>query len=114
MQTAIDAKKKLDIKSREALTSYKTLKTFDGYSLLEVFPKTGRMHQIRVHLKAIGYPVVGDKKYFFKKYAKIEPRLDRQFLHASKLEIRLSGGNYRKFKSNLPRDLREFLEKLSS
>jgi 23S rRNA pseudouridine1911/1915/1917 synthase len=113
MQTVIDTPKKMDIKSREALTSYKTLKTFDGYSLLEVFPKTGRMHQIRVHLKAIGYPVVGDKKYFFKKYTKIEPRLNRQFLHASELKIKLPNKKEEKFKSDLPQDLKEFLNKLA-
>jgi len=113
MQTVIDTKKKLGIKSREALTLYKTIKSFDGYSLLEAYPKTGRMHQIRVHLKAIGYPVVGDKKYFFKKYAKIKPVLGRQFLHAGKLKIKLPNGKVSAFKSKLPEDLERFLDKIS-
>lgn len=111
-QTAIDTKKKMDIKSREAMTQYKTIKTFDGYSLLEVFPKTGRMHQIRVHLKAIGYPIVGDRMYTFKKYRKDKIVPDRQFLHASELKITLSSGKKCVFKSDLSQDLKKFLEKL--
>ncbi len=113
-QTVIDGKKKENIKSREALTLYKTVKKFKNYSLLEVQPKTGRMHQIRVHLKAIGYPVAGDKKYFFKKYSQFEPKLERQFLHAAELEIRLPGGEVKKFKSGLPQDLQLFLDKIQN
>lgn len=111
-QTAIDAKKKLSIKSREALTQYKAIKIFNGYSLLEVFPKTGRMHQIRVHLKAIGYPVVGDKMYTFRKYRKDKNAPGRQFLHASELKIMLPNGKKCIFKSDLSQDLKKILEKL--
>ncbi len=109
MQTVIDTKKKENIKSREALTLYKTIKNFEKYTLLEVQPKTGRMHQIRVHLKALGFPVAGDKKYFFKKHAKIKPNLNRQFLHASELKIKLLNGETKEFKSALSQDLKDFL-----
>ena len=112
MQTVIDTKKKEDIKAREALTLYKTIENFKDYTLLEVQIKTGRMHQIRVHMKALGYPVVGDQKYFFKKYRDIEPKLERQFLHASKLEIKLPNGKISTFESKLPKDLKGFLDKL--
>ena len=112
MQTVIDTKKKENIKAREALTLYKTIKNFENYTLLEVQLKTGRMHQIRVHLKALGYPVVGDQKYFYKKYRNIEPRLERQFLHASKLKIELPNGKISVFNSKLPKDLKDFLDKL--
>jgi len=111
MQTVIDTKKKENIRSREALTLYKTIKNFKNYTLLEVQLKTGRMHQIRVHLKALGYPVVGDQKYFFKKYRNIEPKLERQFLHAGKLEIKLPNGKISVFNSKLPKDLKSFLDK---
>jgi len=114
MQTVIDTKKKENIKSREAKTIYKTIKNFENYTFLEVSPKTGRMHQIRVHLKAIGYPVVGDKKYFFKKYANTKLILKRQFLHASELKIKLPSGKMKVFKSNIPSDLNKFLLKISS
>ena len=112
MQTAIDTKKKEDIKSREAKTIYKTIENFKDYSLLEVSPKTGRMHQIRVHLKAIGYPIVGDQKYFFKKYRNKSPELNRQFLHAKELGITLPNGKNVKFKAKLPSDLENFLNKI--
>ena len=48
---------------REAITEYKVLSKKDGYSFVEVSPKTGRTHQIRVHFKAISYPLVGDPLY---------------------------------------------------
>ena len=113
MQTVIDTKKKADIKSREALTFYKTIKNFENYTLLKVQPKTGRMHQIRVHLKALEFPVVGDQKYFFKKYRDIEPKLERQFLHAGELKIKLPNGEVSTFESKLPKDLEKFLDEIN-
>ena len=112
MQTAIDTKKKEDIKAREARTIYKTIEKFKDYSLLEVSPKTGRMHQIRVHLKAIGYPIVGDQKYFFKKHKNKDLELHRQFLHAEELKITLPNRKKAKFKAKLPNDLKNFLDKV--
>ena len=74
--------------AKEAVTSYKVLKTWDApsadgkerpFSLLEVAPKTGRTHQIRVHLTSIGNPIVGDPLYGPKK---MPPWADRLMLHA--------------------------------
>jgi len=112
MQTVIDTKKKENIKAREAKTIYKTIKNFEDYSLLEASPKTGRMHQIRVHLKAIGYPIVGDQKYFFKKCRNKSLKLNRQFLHAKELEIELPNKKKIRFKAKLPGDLKNFLDKI--
>jgi 23S rRNA pseudouridine1911/1915/1917 synthase len=91
---------------REARTEYRVIKYIGGYTLLEVMPETGRTHQIRVHLAAIGFPVVGDKVYGVKsKY------LDRQFLHACRLGFKLpSTGEYVEFESELPEDLERALE----
>jgi 23S rRNA pseudouridine1911/1915/1917 synthase len=94
---------------REAETSYRAVESAPGYTLLEVIPKTGRTHQIRVHLSALGYPIVGDALYGGK-----DPRLERQFLHAHLLGIRLPGtGEYMEFASPLPADLKAFLSQLN-
>jgi 23S rRNA pseudouridine1911/1915/1917 synthase len=82
------------------------VKHIGGYSLLEVRPETGRTHQIRVHLSAIGYPVFGDRVYGAR-----SDRLPRLFLHASRLGFRLpSSGEYKEFTSNLPPELERVLE----
>jgi len=91
---------------KEARTDYRVIKYVGGYTLLEVRPETGRTHQIRVHLAAIGFPVVGDKVYGVK-----SPHLSRQFLHASRLGFRLpSTGEYIEFESALPEDLQKAME----
>jgi len=91
---------------REARTEYRVVKYIGDYTLLEVMPETGRTHQIRVHLAAIGFPVVGDKVYGVK-----SPHLSRQFLHASRLGFKLpSNGEYVEFESELPPDLEQALE----
>jgi len=96
-------------KGREALTQYHVVHYIDNYTLLEVRPETGRTHQIRVHLAAIGYPVVGDKVYGVK-----SPHLSRQFLHASCLGFTLpSTGEYVEFQSELPPDLAQALKDIT-
>ena len=98
----------LDKKSKSAITEYKVIKEFQvknqWFSLLEVIPKTGRTHQIRVHLSSIGHPILGDKKYKFKRTPQI-PELKRQFLHAYYLKIKLPSGILKSFASPLPTDL---------
>jgi 23S rRNA pseudouridine1911/1915/1917 synthase len=94
---------------REARTEYTVVKYIGDYTLLEVRPQTGRTHQIRVHLGAIGFPVVGDKIYGVK-----APFLSRQFLHASLLGFSLpASGEYVEFKSELPADLEKALEDIA-
>jgi 23S rRNA pseudouridine1911/1915/1917 synthase len=94
---------------REARTEYRVVKYIGDYTLLEVRTETGRTHQIRVHLAAIGYPVVGDKVYGVK-----SPYLSRQFMHACRLGFKLpSSGEYVEFKSELPPDLAQALEDIS-
>jgi len=91
---------------REASTEYQVIRYIGDYTLLEVRPETGRTHQIRVHLGAIGFPVAGDKIYGVKC-----PFLSRQFLHACRLGFNLpSTGEYIEFKSDLPEDLEQALK----
>jgi 23S rRNA pseudouridine1911/1915/1917 synthase len=96
-------------KGRDARTEYRVLKYIGDHSLLEIRPQTGRTHQIRVHLAAIGFPVLGDAAYGIK-----SPRLSRQFLHASRLGFSLpSSGRHVEFTSPLPADLEQALSLLS-
>lgn len=97
-----------DSRGRKAQTEYHVVNYIGNYTLLEVKPETGRTHQIRVHLAAIGYPVVGDKVYGVK-----SPHLSRQFVHASRLGFKLpSSGKYVEFTSPLPLDLTRTLKEI--
>ena len=94
---------------KEASTQYQVRKYLDNYTLVEVTPLTGRTHQIRVHLSAIGCPVVGDPIYGIK-----SAHLSRQFIHAYRLGFRLpSTKQYQEFTSPLPMDLEQVLEYLA-
>jgi 23S rRNA pseudouridine1911/1915/1917 synthase len=106
---------------RDALTAYKVLQSFKGYTLIEAYPKTGRMHQIRVHFKSIGHPVVCDAQYapgrpcppVPNRYVRAgPPPAHRQLLHASSLEVMLPAGGRTKFEADLPDDFRRTLENL--
>ncbi|MDV2988641.1 MAG: RluA family pseudouridine synthase [Dehalogenimonas sp.] len=86
---------------REARSQFKVVQRFKGHTLLEIRIFTGRTHQIRVHLAAIGYPVVGDTTYGVK-----SERFPRQFLHAHRLAFRHPvTGAAMTFSSDLPADL---------
>jgi 23S rRNA pseudouridine1911/1915/1917 synthase len=95
---------------RPAVTHYDTLEAFDGFTLLQIRPVTGRTHQIRVHLEAIGVPVAGDELYGSKR-KKIKG-LDRHFLHAEQLTIPLPDGETRTFVAPLPDTLEAILTML--
>ena len=107
-------------RGRIAITRWKKVEEFDSYALLEIFPQTGRTHQIRVHLSSIGHPILGDPLYgrkgrpgaihdlFLKEGVK---RMNRQALHAQWLEfIHPRTGERIHFVSPLPQDMKEVLE----
>jgi len=98
------------ITGKLAVTEYKIVKKYKEFSLVEVRPKTGRMHQIRVHMASIGHPVAGDKIYGSK--GKNPKGLTRQFLHAIYLSFSLPSGKKLALEADLPEDLRAFLTKL--
>lgn len=82
-----------------------------GYTLVELFPKTGRTHQIRVHLKSIGHPVVADEFYAGRKTAREDRKwCPRLFLHAKEIEFcHPLTHEWIKLVSNLPSDLQDAL-----
>lgn len=84
------------------------------FTLLRAFPETGRTHQIRVHLKSIGFPIVSDEKYGGRKVVRLDRRwCPRQFLHAAKIEFNHPTTNQRlTFESPLPEDLQKALDYL--
>ena len=97
---------------REAVTEYRVIAYYDDYTLVEVYPLTGRTHQIRVHFAFIGHPLVGDTVYGRRKQ-RLKPWLKRQFLHAHRLRFRLPRtGEWVEFTSPLPEDLQAVLDKL--
>jgi len=98
-------------KPKEAKTEFSVMSKYNGFTLVEVRPKTGRMHQIRVHLKHFGHPVAGDKHYASRKQQKLLP-LERHFLHAAFLSFFLPNGKKAEFSSLLPKDLKAALDKV--
>ncbi len=97
-------------KSREAVTQFKVLKRFSGYSLVEATLRTGRTHQIRVHLAFIGYPIVGDQLYGNKKQGL---NISRQALHSHILDfVHPSSKKYMEFSTPLPQDMQKIIDYL--
>ena len=112
-------------KGRVAKTLWEKKEELAGlFSLLSVSPKTGRTHQIRVHLSHIGYPIVGDPVYghrrsWWKKRFPEDPglliRIERQMLHAGTLGfVHPQGGDYREFTAPLPADMEGVLKMLKT
>lgn len=115
-------KMKVAEKGRYALSIWRVMKRYEHFSLLEIEIKTGRTHQIRVHLAYIGHPIVGDKLYNSgrdKTLRDVNLRnlisdLNRFFLHSSFLAFQHPiTKQYLEFNSPLPLDLENFLSKLS-
>ncbi len=112
------------INAKSALTDYRPLETFPYATLLEVSLRTGRTHQIRVHMEYIGHPVVGDPVYSGRDIGKITrvlqgveapveevlSRIDRQALHAYRLTVRHpKTGRIMEFEAPLPEDMSRLL-----
>jgi 23S rRNA pseudouridine1911/1915/1917 synthase len=99
--------------SREARTHFRVIQRFSSHTLLLLQLETGRTHQIRVHLQAIGYPIVGDPVYGPTSNRHALP-LSRQFLHACQLAFIHPVTDQRlEFESPLPEDLEQILQKYS-
>jgi 23S rRNA pseudouridine1911/1915/1917 synthase len=99
-----------DRKTREAVTKYKVLKETGEASLVELYPQTGRTHQLRVHLRYIGHPVIGDILYGSGKIALSD--MPRQALHARSLELNLPSGLRVTLEADLPKDFASAIARL--
>lgn len=93
---------RVDAGGKASETFYKVLKSNDNYSLVELKPTTGRTHQLRVHMKYLGHPILGDPVYG-------DEKADRLFLHAGSLEVTLPGGVRKVFESPLPKEFSDVL-----
>ena len=95
---------KISSNGKVAITDYKVLKINENYALIELMPKTGRTHQLRVHLNYINCPILGDKVYGAKK-------ADRMYLHAEKLEITIPNKGRITFEAKLPKEFKNIFKK---
>lgn len=86
-------------KMRPSLTHYRVVEYFDNHALVELKPVTGRTHQLRVHMAALGHPLVGDALYGTK-----TDLIARQALHASSIEFEFEGSHY-SYTAPLPDDI---------
>ncbi|MDD5383200.1 MAG: RluA family pseudouridine synthase [Candidatus Margulisbacteria bacterium] len=97
-------------RGREAITIYKVLERYKNYTLVEVTLKTGRMHQIRVHMTSIGHPVVGDPTYGHRQE---EFAVSGQLLHAARLGfVHPRTGKYLEFFTDVPSEMKTIIGKL--
>lgn len=95
---------------RAAVTDYRVIKSGGGLAALKVFPKTGRTHQIRVHMSYIGCPLAGDELY-----GGGRGRINRHALHRFYLEFcHPESGKQMEFRSPLPQDMQKLLDEMST
>lgn len=95
---------RVDAGGKSAQTVYEVVKTNDTVSMLSLKPKTGRTHQLRVHMQYLNVPIVGDRIYG-------GIPADRLYLHAASLEITLPGGERKTFTAAVPQEFDDFMEK---
>jgi 23S rRNA pseudouridine1911/1915/1917 synthase len=98
---------------REAVTEYVVLKKFrdskdDLYSYLEIYPKTGRTHQIRVHMRYINHPIVSDPLYYSKKEQNLG--IKRLALHSFSISFKTPNGSLKKVEAPLPEDFQRIIK----
>ncbi|NTW61639.1 RluA family pseudouridine synthase [Candidatus Saccharibacteria bacterium] len=97
---------RVDPTGKQAITEYQVIDETDKMSLVELRPKTGRTHQLRVHLSYLNAPILGDRVY--------GKKADRLYLHAAKLEITIPNGKRHIFESKLPSEFIKIFPKAAN
>lgn len=122
-----DGTVKIAREGKPAQTAFTTLDTFKNHTLIECRPVTGRMHQIRIHLRLLRAPITGDEVYggqpFFvssvkrgfnlKRQAEEQPLIKRMALHAYSLEFALLDGKTVKIEAPYPKDFKALVRQLA-
>lgn len=93
---------RVDASGKSAQTTYKVIESGDISTLVELRPRTGRTHQLRVHMQYLGTPIVGDRVYG-------GAPANRLYLHAQSLEVTIPSGERKTFTSDMPK---EFLDRV--
>jgi tRNA pseudouridine32 synthase/23S rRNA pseudouridine746 synthase len=100
----------VDVKrGQPSTTEFKVVGRLEGHTLVHAFPRTGRRHQIRVHLYSLGHPIAGDLKYGERDIQKKYPRL---MLHALEIEFALPSGERLRIEAPAPESFNSVLDQL--
>jgi tRNA pseudouridine32 synthase/23S rRNA pseudouridine746 synthase len=99
------------LNGKPSVTAYRVLRRFQNHTWIEVSPKTGRRHQIRVHLYGMGHPIAGDLLYGEREKQKDYPRL---MLHSRKICWKTPSGEMRTVEAELPESFRKVLDSISN
>lgn len=107
------AKSTIDLKAKPSITEFEVLKRFKNYTFLKINLRTGRTHQIRVHLSSIGHSIIGDILYKTKNIkSQNETYIKRLFLVATELNFEDPDKKTQKFEIKIPREFASFLKNL--
>ena len=99
----------IPVEGDEAFTRFHVVRQYEDFSVVKVFPETGRTNQIRIHFKMIGYPIVGDTKFAFRRDFPLKAK--RSMLHAESLEFdHFALKRHVKIAIPLAEDMQNFLE----
>ena len=93
---------------QKAVTEYRVIdNAAKKYALVEAMPLTGRTHQIRAHMEAMGTPILGDSKYFGRERLRLKEVADKLYLHAYKIDLSMIYGRKMIIKADLPKHFAE-------
>lgn len=96
-------------RGKPSVTEYRVLERFHAHTLVQAHPRTGRRHQIRVHLYSIGHPIAGDRRYGVRAAARAFPRL---MLHAQHIAFRLRSGETVMVEAPVPESFSTVIERI--